>query len=159
MRFLLVLFIAFLSVPSFSQTCNSFMKPSAESGRFVNLETGYVLDVVTMLRWSFCSLGQTYEQGTCIGTPDIYETFRDALVAASEVEGHRIPNIKELGTIVERSCVEPAINQSIFPDTPLYVYWSSTPGLSGSGMIIDFTDGSEIIRDINRPKVIRLLAE
>lgn len=159
MRFLLVLFAAFLSVPALSQTCNFFMKPSAESGRFVDLETGYVLDVVTMLRWSFCSLGQTYEQGACTGIPDTYETFRGALVAASEIEGHRIPNIKELGTIVERSCVEPAINQSIFPDTPLYVYWSSTPGSSGSGMIIDFTDGSEIIRDINRPKVIRLIAE
>lgn len=159
MRFLTVIFATLLSIPAFSQTCNSLMKPSAEAGRFVDLGTGYVLDVVTMVRWSFCSLGQTYEQGVCTGTPNIYETFRDALVAASDIEGHRIPNIKELGTIVERSCVEPAINQSVFPDTPLYVYWSSTPGANGTGMIIDFTDGSEIIRDINRPKVIRLIVE
>jgi hypothetical protein len=159
MRLLTFLFVALLSFNASTQTCNSSMKSSSEPGQFVDLGDGYVLDVVTMVRWSFCSFGQTYEQGVCTGTPNTYETFGDALMAASEVEGHRIPNIKELGSLVERSCVEPSIDQTKFPDTPLYVYWSSTPGASGNGMVIDFTDGSEIIRDINRPKVIRLVAE
>lgn len=135
------------------------MSSSNVDGRFVNLNNGYVLDVVTMLKWEYCSHGQSYENGFCYGSPNHYDSFSDALIAASKVEGHRIPNIKELGTLISRICVDPAIDQSVFPDTPLNVYWSSTPGEAGEGLIIDFTDGSEIIRDINRPKSIRLIAE
>ncbi|MCA6065382.1 Lcl C-terminal domain-containing protein [Thalassolituus marinus] len=156
-----VFFLWFALVPHavLGQVCNSSMEVSGESGRFVNLNDGFVLDVVTMLRWDFCTYGQTYENGNCSGSPMEYATWQDALGASASASGRRLPNIKELATLVERSCIEPAINQDVFPDTPLYVYWSNTPASSGEGMIIDFTDGSEIIRDINRPRVMRLIAE
>lgn len=159
MKLVYITILSLFSSLALSQVCNDNIERSSIEGRFVNTEDGYILDVETMLRWNYCSLGQEYANGNCVGTPSQFETFHDALNAVASIEGHRIPNIKELATLVERSCVEPAIDQEVFPDTPLYVYWTSTPKASGSAMIIDFTDGSEIIRDINRPKVIRLVKE
>ena len=85
MRLLSIIFVAVLSFNASGQTCNSSMKPSAEPGQFVDLENGYVLDVVSMLKWNFCSLGQTYDQGVCTGTPNIYETFADALIVCGQL--------------------------------------------------------------------------
>lgn len=157
----ILLVVAVSSIPSISgaQICNDNIKSGSDSTRFVDLKNGYVLDVISMLQWDLCSLGQTYVDGYCIGSPTQFFEWQDALNAVSEIDGMRLPNIKELATLVERSCVEPAINQDIFPDTPLYVYWSNTPSTNGSGLIVDFTDGSEIIRDINRPRVVRMVRQ
>jgi hypothetical protein len=139
-----------------AQVCNDQIKPSSPAERFVELGGGRVLDVVTMLSWDLCLLGQDYVGGICTGSPYAYGDWGDALVAANN-SGGRLPNIKELSTLVERSCVEPAINQEVFADTPLYLFWTSTPDESGVGRIIDFTDGTEIVRAVNKPRVVRLV--
>lgn len=139
-----------------AQVCNEQIQPSSPTERFVELEDGRVLDVVTMLSWDLCLLGQDFVDGVCTGSPYAYGDWGDALVAA-DGSGGRLPNIKELSTLVERSCVEPAINQDVFADTPLYLFWTSTPDESGVGRVIDFTDGTEIVRAVNRPRVVRLV--
>lgn len=45
----------------------------------------------------------------------------------------RIPNIKELSTIIERACTSPARNTDIFPVTVASVMWSSTLTLPWTG--------------------------
>jgi len=57
----------------------------------------------------------------------------------------RLPNIKELRSLVERACREPALNTAVFPmsgDTG-YSFWSSTSGGETSywAMAFDFVLG------------------
>ncbi len=152
--------IAFANVNA--QTCNDQMKPSNKTGQFIDNGDSTVSDAVNLLMWDQCSYGQIYAEGQCLGAPTQFDTWKEALVAANLVEGKYLPNLKELATLIERSCFEPSISREAFPDTPLAMYWTNTPdGSAGSGdpigRLIDFTDGGEIIRDVNRPKYIRLL--
>jgi len=145
-----------------AQVCNTNMDKTNLDGQYIKHEQGYVIDAVNRLLWESCSVGQTYSNKQCHGAPTEFALWRDALQYANGREGYRIPNIKELETIVERSCFEPAIDQVTFPDTPLAIYWSNTPNALGNqleGYAIDFTDGSEIIRDVNRPKHLRLIID
>lgn len=156
-----ILLISLLSALSFgvlAQTCNQHIPDNTSNLRFIDNGDGTVTDVVNLTIWDKCSVGQQYEEGKCNGAPDHFETWQEALIYASEQDARRLPNIKELGSLVNRKCLEPAINGEIFPDTPLAVYWSNTPSNEvNEGLIIDFTDGTEVVRDVNRQRYIRLV--
>jgi len=145
-----------------AQTCNNQMTPSIKTGQFIDNGDSTVSDAVNLLMWDQCSYGQTYSDGQCLGAPTQFDTWKEALVVANSIEGKYLPNLKELAILVERACFKPSISREAFPDTPLAMYWTNTPdGSAGPGdpigRLIDFTDGGEIIRDVNRPKYIRLL--
>lgn len=113
------------------QLCHSYWaRPSTPINRFVNNEDGTVTDKVTGLMWKRCSEGLS--GNSCEnGTPAIF-TWQEALKAAAESsfagkKDWRLPNIKELASIVERQCTMPAINQIVFPATPTMSFWSSSP--------------------------------
>lgn len=58
----------------------------------------------------------------------------------------RVPNIKELQSLVDESASNPAINTTCFPDTPSgNVLWSSSPNADTSNgeraWVVDFTYG------------------
>jgi len=57
----------------------------------------------------------------------------------------RLPNMKELRTIVDYKTYNPAIDTDYFPDTMLSDYWSSTTreASPSSGWVIDFTYGQD----------------
>jgi Protein of unknown function (DUF1566)/Repeat of unknown function (DUF5648) len=83
-----------------------------------------VLDTETGLTWSRCGFGQTWGGGSCVGTERLL-THEQALAQAPA--GWRLPNIKELASIVDRGCPHPAIDHSAFPGAATAPYWSSTP--------------------------------
>ena len=58
--------------------------------------------------------------------------------------GWRLPSLLELQTIVDDAKEYPAIDQSIFPDTPHDDFWTSTPDAAGTGSAwyIDFFYGA-----------------
>jgi len=91
------------------------------------------------LVWKRCSEGQTWNSTTCTGTASTF-TWGQALQQAQTVNINgfagfsdwRVPNLKELSSIVERQCRAPAINVSIFPATPNLVYWTATPSIANA---------------------------
>ncbi len=93
-----------------------------------------VTDLATGLMWQQCSLGQE-ATAECTGSATTYNwqgalQAADALNAQGGLAGHadwRLPNVKELRSLVDESCIEPAINETRFPNTPPAQYWTSTP--------------------------------
>lgn len=114
-----------------AQTCHSYWpRPSTPINRFINNDDGTVTDKVTGLTWKRCSEGLS-GNGCEKGTAATF-TWEEALktAATSSFAGKndwRVPTIKELGSIIERQCTMPAINEIVFPATPTMSFWSSTP--------------------------------
>jgi hypothetical protein len=133
MNKLLVLLLCLLSFGAISQTCLPSIAPTTPTSNFVVNADGTVTDQTFKLTWMRCSLGQLWEVDTCVG--DASElNWQQALQTAHGYEfankkGWRLPNIKELATITERSCVRPAINEELFPNTPSDDFWTSTPSI------------------------------
>ncbi len=111
-------------------TCNDAIDKSTPDSRFTVNGDGTATDKQTGLTWMRCSIGQTWQAGSCIGNVSGH-TWQQALTLAKAHDfagknDWRLPNIKELSSIVEVSCINPAINSVIFPNTAS-VSWSSSP--------------------------------
>lgn len=72
-----------------------------------------VTDTQTGLIWKRCLEDMTWNGSTCAGLA-IDLPWRDAMNRGTG--GWRMPNIKELQSLVETACSNPAINMSVFPD-------------------------------------------
>ena len=153
-------------LPAFAQKYNPHMKLSNSDDQFlVNQQT--VTDITTGLMWMRCSVGQTLINNNCSGPAGKFSTWKAALDGAiknktmASFSDWRLPNIKELDTIVERACAEPAISLAVFPDTPSAIYWSSTPQKDNQyiARIIDFSDGLEFLRASVTERHIRLVRD
>lgn len=104
-----------------------------------------VTDSQTGLVWRRCSEGQSWSGSTCAGTAATY-THEAALVQAKAqvgAAGWRLPNVKELSSIVDKTRMNPAIDPTAFPATPSYYFWTSTPyaGDSSGAWYVGFNDG------------------
>ena len=130
---------------SYAQTCNSNVVRSAPDSRYQLLNSNTeAKDLRTGLVWSRCSLGQSWTGSTCAGDVKAY-TWKEATSAVNALGGNwRLPDIKELQSLVEEACYEPAINSTIFPLT-LNGYWSASPISTGNESLmwrVYFYDGS-----------------
>ncbi len=98
---------------------------------------GTVTDPTTGLTWMRCSMGQTWSGSTCTGTVSTYTWDQaNALTGTVTFAGQsdwRLPNIRELTTIVDLSVFDPAIDQRAFPVTPGSDFWSGSPYANYSG--------------------------
>lgn len=81
----------------------------------VDVDNSQVVDKARKLVWSRCLVGQTYNQSTanCDGVATEFDSWEKALNA--QKDGWRVPNVKELATLVEETQALPAINTNIFP--------------------------------------------
>lgn len=128
-----------------AQTCNSKMKKTTPTNEFTVItqgdDAGSVIHHRTNLVWMLCMKGQQFEmvddKPTCTGTASEH-TWSEALTlgVAENAGTHtwRLPNVNELGSIVELSCYEPAINLKVFPEAGAaeYSLWTSTPSINES---------------------------
>ncbi|MBK6998574.1 MAG: DUF1566 domain-containing protein [Rhodoferax sp.] len=108
---------------------------------------GTVTDLKTGLTWMRCSMGQVWNGSTCLGTAATY-TFdqANALTGTTTFANQsdwRMPNIRELQSIVDRSVYGLAIDSVVFPNTPGSFFWSGSPVASSSdyAWYVYFYDG------------------
>lgn len=107
----------------------------------VDNQYGTMTDTNTGLTWMRCSMGQTWSGATCTGMASTY-TFNQAnaltgTVTFSGRSDWRVPNIRELLTIVDWLAYSPAIDRITFPNVPLSSFWSATPNGIQNAAFID----------------------
>lgn len=123
--------VLLLSQAAMAQICSDSIKPSWPDTRYI-LQGSEVLDKATQLIWKRCSEGQAWDENAavCRGEATIY-TWPEALALSDAT--WRVPNIKELLSIIEMSCDEPSLNISaFFPSYFSNNYWSSSPSAEDS---------------------------
>ena len=148
--------LSFLSI-GYSQTCKSTSAPpSTPDVQLINNHDGTVSDRTTGLMWKKCVEGM---YGTnCENGTESRVNWQKALETVSTVNDKgfagytdwRLPNIKELVSITERQCYDPALNLHFFPNGPSRAVWSSTPEAQHDDFagLIDFKAGTQ--RFLNR---------
>jgi hypothetical protein len=164
----LVCLLALLPLIGHAQICKTSSIPATTPDtQFSHNNNGTVTDTRIGLMWKRCSEGQAWNGTTCTGAAALY-TWREALQQAQKLNSRgfatftdwRVPNIKELRSIVELQCFDPSINLTVFPAMPPPAYWSShtaTPsvifwsssstvasdGSSSNAGGVDFYDGDD----------------
>lgn len=122
----------------------------AAGARFVpNTAGDEITDTETGLIWRRCMEGQTWNGSTCTNTPTLFG-FQNALTQAKSVASTtgvawRLPNIKELSSLVIRKKDSALMDTIAFPsETSAQRCWSSTPQHSSAligGWTVDFGSG------------------
>jgi hypothetical protein len=118
----LVIILSFGLTHSAMAACKDSITASTPDSRFT-VNGDEVTDHQTGLVWQHCTLGRT--GSTCSGGTNETYTWQEAL---QEGDGTwRLPNVKELMSIMEDRCSSPAINATIFPYTRTFSpYWTSS---------------------------------
>lgn len=107
-----------------------------------------VQDKAGKLVWRRCAEGQTWSGSTCSGTPTTFLTMADAIEHAQTQktksgQAWRLPNAKELSTLVNTRVRWPAIDSALFPGFTSGRFHTSTswPANPVFKWFVDFSDG------------------
>jgi Protein of unknown function (DUF1566) len=135
-----------VTVFSLLTTVTCFAACPSSPGRYT-ANGAEVTDTRTGLVWARCSAGQTWSGSACTGTASSY-THEGALSyakaqASTTGVAWRLPSVKELASIADKGCQNPAIDSAAFPSTPSTWYWSSSPyvGDAGYAWSVSFGNG------------------
>jgi len=174
-KIILVIFSFLLFSNNVLAVCYSTLIKSTPDSRFEINNNGTVLDKKTGLMWMRCTLGQVWDGMVCLGSATNYNWEQSFVVANNQsfanLSDWRLPNIKELSSIMELACVQPAINENIFPNTVInstttnnaILYRTSTPFSNTENFVgswyVDFNGVGEIPHYRIGPGVVRLVRE
>lgn len=151
-----------------AQVCNANMIKNAPDSRYTNNIDGTIYDTKTKLTWMRCSIGQTWKSAddSCSGAISKM-TWEGALQTANPQNSRallgksdwRLPNIKELKSLVEFSCYASAINETLFPSIMVSDYWSSSVAIDdrNEAWRVGFYKGDGASRDRNSNYSVRLV--
>ena len=147
-----------------AQTCVSQIPATTPTSRFFINSNGTVTDNLTGLVWKRCLEGVSGLDCN-IGAP-IGLNWEQALQHAANasfagISDWRFPNIKELASIVEQQCFEPAINLAVFPAQPTSLVWSSSPDAEEvNAWFVNFGNGNTgSISFRNTKRLVRLVRD
>ncbi|MGB5722736.1 MAG: DUF1566 domain-containing protein [Woeseiaceae bacterium] len=140
-----------------AQECNDKIRAATPMSRFTLHGDGTATDSRSGLRWQRCPVGYVFDDNA---TANVYSddkceltgvavfNWQSALQSAADLNDGggaagfsdwRVPNLKELVSILEFKCFGPAINVSLFPDTPPVSFWSSTTTNSiNNALVVNF---------------------
>ncbi len=165
--------LALLSAESYSeaQSCQEdSIKASNSPGRFNTQENQTVIDTFSGLEWQKCAVG--LKGDNCESGQAALYTWGDALkfvhesyAAESSVKSSepdwRLPTIKELASLSELQCANPAIDETYFPNTPSAHTWTSSPYkfYPHYSWYVNFQDGGFSYGDRTDKKNIRLVRQ
>ena len=132
-------------------TRNLAIPETTPTSDFVLSADGTARHVPTGLIWKRCAEGQAWESGGCSGSPEEFN-WQSALQQSNTVNTSggfagqsdwRLPDIKELQSIVEQQCYGPALNPVVFPNQSTSTFWSSSPSAYGSdgAWVVNFNNG------------------
>ncbi|MDO6762553.1 DUF1566 domain-containing protein [Agarivorans sp. 1_MG-2023] len=148
-RVVVLALFSLISTSSIAATCNPSLLVTTPDSRFQDNSDQTVSDLSTHLMWARCTIGRTWDGTTCNGIAEernwqqAVENARDSSLAG--YNDWRLPNIKELNYLIERSCYLPAINENFFSSVNGVTddYWTSTPDSNdgSKAWLIGFSDG------------------
>ena len=152
-----------------AQVCNPAIQETAPDSRYQILSVGAeVLDLETGLIWRRCAEGQTLNNGgtldtsddSCEGSPMSFDWSGALQLAATEAartgQTWTLPDIKQVDSLAELACVNPAINTRVFPGAVSNVFWSSSPSDSAI-WVLGFFDGSDAELGASEQHRVRLM--
>ena len=123
-------------VPSTQAACNGAdLVADTPDARFT-AAADTVADKASGLTWKRCAEGLS--GADCATGSVVTGTWAEALARVAAVNAApatlgaglsdwRLPNRNELATIVERKCINPAVNATVFPHTPGQSFWTASP--------------------------------
>jgi len=148
------------------QTCNNQIAETTPTSQFEIHGNGTVTDNKTRLMWKQCLEGVS---GDNCATGSAIEVHWDVALQTAETlnvgDGYanhtdwRLPNVKELLSIVEQSCYSPAINLNVFPGLISDHAWSGSPSAVNSGYTwyVSFPEGYSYNHFRSYDKSVRLV--
>ena len=156
-RYTLVFLVTFSSTAA-SAFCSDDVATTVDTSAYViDSDNGLVTEAATGLMWMVCNHGETWQASAarCDGVAKSLN-WQQALQASEKTQlaGYddwRLPNVKELMQIIERSCAEPATQLTLFPTTKNEVYWTSSPvfntGVENLVWAVHFKEGTNVQKD------------
>lgn len=130
----------------------------AQSRYSYSTDGSEAIDSQTGLVWRRCAEGMTWSAGSCTGSPNLFMR-EQALAHAKTQAGWRLPNVKELASILDLDRNMPTIDMDAFPATLSRPFWSSSPypGLNGSAWVVGFDGGYIQYQGGGMPYPVRLV--
>jgi general L-amino acid transport system substrate-binding protein len=147
---------------AYANDCQNHLAPTNPSSAYLDQSDGTITDTRSGLMWKQCVEGLG-GQDCQIGSALTFD-WPGALNHAQthEFAGYsdwRVPNIRELRSLLERCRAIPAINSNVFPNSPSEWLWSSSPSADNpaASWYVDFALGESRSADRTQHHQVRLV--
>ena len=132
-----------------AQTCAADTSANNPTAAY-SITSDTVTDTRTGLIWDRCAWGLS--GADCAVGSAITMTWPQALALPSAANANfhktysdwRLPNIRELASLLEHCRVAPTINEFAFPKTPALLFWSNSPvePVVQNSWVVEFSTGN-----------------